>query len=326
MHQHNQKQRMRRNSQIPTKIQSKWHFTGNPLHSHMLMQTHDKITMHNSPERLSTQRALLCQDALKNGSTLTKLSLPSKRYNDERTKKSLSPSKIAPMISPRFNLHSIKSINSIPSFESTVEQSKVIMAHQLLNRYYIKGNTANKNCALEANIPSTLSNNTKDLQVSGETSNPNIVSLQVDQTKITPIHSRPSNYSLLKSNIIKKICIKKIQNKKLSLADEDITKASVKDVSEKVCQQPLSTRNNTLKKYSTQLTTLPITSRKPTLSIIYFNPLTPQQALTTHNINLTTFEKVEILQYSQIYYVGLITQKIAVDHSLQNNGFDDKYD
>ncbi|XP_062386133.1 dual specificity tyrosine-phosphorylation-regulated kinase 4-like [Sardina pilchardus] len=54
-------------------------------------------------------------------------------------------------------------------------------------------------------------------------------------------------------------------------------------------------------------------------------PLTPKEALKMFRDNLTEFEREEITNFPEIYYLGLDAQKIkAVEGTAQNNGFDDE--
>lgn len=53
-------------------------------------------------------------------------------------------------------------------------------------------------------------------------------------------------------------------------------------------------------------------------------PLTPVQAVKLHHTQLTEYERREILEVPQIYYLGLEATKIHGETALPNHGFDDK--
>ena len=55
-------------------------------------------------------------------------------------------------------------------------------------------------------------------------------------------------------------------------------------------------------------------------------PITPSTALQLFSNGLTPFEQGEILNYTQIYYLGLGAPKIKGKQGNKNHGFDDERD
>lgn len=54
-------------------------------------------------------------------------------------------------------------------------------------------------------------------------------------------------------------------------------------------------------------------------------PMTPQEAIKYYGSKLTEFERAEIEQYSEIWYLGLSAHKIHGEEvSSQNGGYDDE--
>ena len=54
-------------------------------------------------------------------------------------------------------------------------------------------------------------------------------------------------------------------------------------------------------------------------------PMTPQQAIKEYGMRLTAFEKKEILEFPEIWYLGLEAKKIdGIPGGAQNCGYDDE--
>ena len=158
--------------------------------------------------------------------------------------------------------------------------------------------------------PSKLSQKpTKTLKPKLKTSTKNLELKSTEDLNFTKKPTFKKNHSTKFSSIITS---PKITSRKINFNPQGakLTKSSSRVI--------VNTSNRSLK--------LSLSPKSSHLSLEDINyPLNPVKAITIFKAELTTYEQGEILKYSEIYYVGNLSNKITPQLECENYGFDDAH-